>query len=80
MIYTQCSLQKDNRSQVAWIPKKFATVDAILRIKQGEDWEDGWKVMKTHQTVEEPCHYTKAVRVHRKRTGDSEPKQTPQNQ
>lgn len=45
--YTQCYLLKGNKSQVAWIPSKFAIIDKIIKIKQNGVWDDGWKVITT---------------------------------
>ena len=47
----QCNLEKPipgpgggTRHQVSWIPEEFAKKGKFLRLKEGDVWEDGWKV------------------------------------
>lgn len=42
--YVQCRLARDRAVQTAWIPLAFATVGLPVRLKDGGDWEDGWRV------------------------------------
>jgi len=42
--YVQCRLSRGNQGTYSWIPKKFAIVGKVLLLKEGEEWEDDWKV------------------------------------
>ena len=78
--YKQCVLErKKGRTghiRVAYIPEKYAEVGKILKLKtEAGGWSDGWKVIFAQdEAVDEPPDYRKAIRSHRKRTGDSLPK------
>ena len=73
--YKQCVLRKANRWQTSWIPAKFAKVGGILKIKDDCDqWEDGWVVEHVGSESEEPADVHKAIKVHRRATGDSLPR------
>ena len=69
--HTQCRLRRDGSTQVAWIPTEHATVGAILRIKEGAVWEEGWEVVEAYDlalpsaVVEER---SRDYRKHRKAT------------
>lgn len=72
MMYIQCKLQKENRYQVSWIPEKFAVLNKILKLKENEIWEDGWKVIEIGGLkLEKVPHVPTLIRHHRKKTGDS---------
>ena len=43
---TQCTLQKQNTSQTAWIPSKFAQKGKFVKIKD----DNGWEVTSTGAT------------------------------
>jgi len=45
--YVQCRLGRGNTVQTAWIPLAFATVGLAVRLKDGGEWEDGWRVQST---------------------------------
>lgn len=56
---------------------KYAAEGSVIKIKCGEEWEDGWIVDEVFRTVDEerltyPPH---EIRQHRKNTGDSLPKE-----
>ena len=79
--YRQCVLEKvDGKATlktVSYIPEKFAIVGKTLKLKSDDDvWEDGWVVMaagdKTSEDLVPDTH--KAIKVHRKATGDSSKK------
>jgi hypothetical protein len=75
--YTQCLLQKGEAYQTSWIPSKFAVVGMVLKIKDDADrWVNGWVVQAAYSEVEDEDlpDYRRAIRNHRKRTGDSLPK------
>lgn len=50
-IYTQCRLKKNNQEQMAWIPFSLARPGNHLKIKEGEQWDDGWEVYSTYGTT-----------------------------
>lgn len=44
--YTQCRLAKDGRAEyVSWIPTEFAIPGKVVKLKFGQVWEDGWRVI-----------------------------------
>ncbi len=76
--YRQCVLQRQLTSETAttsFIPEKFANVGEVLKLKDSNgNWTDGWVVKSAGQLVDEPPDFRKAIKSHRKRTGDSLPK------
>lgn len=82
VLYAQCKLEKtisatSKAEQTSFIPYKFAIVNNVLKLKDDNgDWDDGWVVTSVGKPVDEAylpdAH--KAVREHRKNTGDALPK------
>ena len=82
LVYNQCTLQRDESRgpaikvtthMVSYIPKKYAQVNRILRLKNGDDWEDGWKVTFVGPDTPEdqvPDVHSD-IKGHRIMTGDS---------
>jgi hypothetical protein len=77
--YVQCTLvhvaAESTFRITSWIPKRFAHVGKCLRLRQDDrQWQDGWLVQSVGTTVltenELPDSH-KAVRSHRRSTGDS---------
>lgn len=80
--YKQCALARKiptgTEYQVAWIPSKYAIKDQTIKIRYdmalgAYGWEDGWVVLDVGDEIDSddvPDHH-KAVRMHRKNTGDS---------
>ena len=73
-LYTQCGMRRKNVIRTSWIPQKFAKVGRVVKLKDSDEWSDGWVVEWTGSTGELPEHTDKSIREHRKRTGDSLPK------
>jgi len=74
-LYTQCTLRKKNTYQVSWIPAKFGKVGQVVKLKTKDDkWDDGWVVETAGEPDVLPDDSRKAIREHRKRTGDALPK------
>lgn len=47
--YRQCSLRRVNgQIDMAWIPEPFAVRGKYLKIKIGDQWENGWKVEEVY--------------------------------
>lgn len=48
IMYKQCELERPTEGgiaiTVAWIPIRFAVKGAIVALKDGEVWRDGWKI------------------------------------
>jgi len=67
-------------SQTTYIPVKFAVVGQVLKLKDplSGQWVNGWKVVAVYNLTSEKSvlDYRKAIRNHRKNTGDSLPKAT----
>lgn len=81
--YKQCVLAKKGPKlsqttyQTSWIPIKFAVQGKTIKIHENEVWEDGWIVTDVGSeilTEDEVPDSHKAIKAHRKRTGDSLPK------
>ena len=52
--YCHCGLRNGNKREVSYIPKKFAVVGEIIKIKQEDgSWEDGWVVESVGTEVDE---------------------------
>jgi hypothetical protein len=45
-LYTQCRLRKDGLVRLSWIPRTFAKVGRMLKLREGKEapWDDGWRV------------------------------------
>jgi len=43
--HVQCTLQKSDSIQTAWIPQKFAKLWSFLEIKMEGGWDNGWQVI-----------------------------------
>ncbi len=53
LYYRQCKLQRGNTHQTSWIPEQFAILNKVLKLKNGEEWEDGWVVKEVWSRLEE---------------------------
>jgi len=74
--YRHCSFEKDNTKRVGFIPHKFAVVGWTLRIREEDGtWSEGWVVTRAGPIMKDVPDYHKVIRQHRRRTGDSLPKQ-----
>jgi len=59
--------------QVAWIPLKFAKKGVTVKLKYGEDWDDGWVVVDGHtggplRTTKECAERANDHKKHRRAT------------
>lgn len=78
--YCQCELVKkvnfeSTIKQIAFIPAKYANVGSMLKIrKEDGTWDWGWEVVWAGKPTEIIVDIHKAIRNHRKNTGDSLPK------
>lgn|SRR3990167_1087122 len=50
-LYVQCRLKKGNNEQMAWIPFLLAREGNHIKIKDGENWDDGWEVYSKYGTT-----------------------------
>lgn len=51
IFYIQCHLTKGNQTQISWIPKCYAVVGAILKLKDSNgQWDNGWIVKRCSAT------------------------------
>jgi hypothetical protein len=82
MKYVQCEMLRviDGGAvrTTSYIPQQFAKLGKTLKLKDDNDeWSDGWVVHCVGDTVVEGDSvpdYRKAIRSHRKQTGDSAPR------
>ncbi len=62
----------------SYIPTQFAKVGRVLKLKDSDDrWVNGWVVETVSDVIVEGDSvpdYRKAIRSHRKTTGDSTPR------
>lgn len=78
--YVQCVMRRNVANGLvrttSYIPQPFAQLGRVLKLKDDRDrWVDGWVVeFVGHTAVKEAPDYRKAVRNHRKSTGDSQPR------
>ena len=42
--YRQVIINKGSKHITAWIPEEFAISGKIIKIKEDDSWEDGWKI------------------------------------
>ena len=82
--FVQCGLRRTIAEgclrTVSYIPAEFATVGRVLKLKDNcEHWSNGWVVeVVGHSVVDRAAvpDYRKAIRNHRKTTGDQLPRQS----
>ena len=72
--YAMVLLQDANATHTAWIPVKYAEQGTNIKIRVSDNWLE-MAVLKVypHRRNGSPSPH-KAIREHRKRTGDSLPK------
>lgn len=77
--YTQCTMRRSTASgssvMTSFLPRRFAKLGAVLKLKALDDsWVDGWVVEQVGGSAVDSSDlpdFRKAVRNHRKLTGDS---------
>ena len=67
MHHKQCLLKRESTLQVAWIPCKFADFGAVVQLRNGGTWVDGWEIIKVGKArlsseVEARCNDYKTQR------------------
>ncbi|WP_442511659.1 hypothetical protein SH528x_003354 [Novipirellula sp. SH528] len=80
--YVQCAMRRDIASgsvrTTSYIPQEFAKVGRVLRLKDDNvGWVDGWVVEFVGDEIVEGDQLPdshKAIKNHRKSTGDSTPR------
>ena len=80
--YVQCAMRRtiDGGSvrTTSYIPQQFAKLGRVLKLKDDLDrWIDGWVIECVGHVVVDAADapdYRKAIRNHRKSTGDSQPR------
>lgn len=77
--YRQCTMRRSmdacSVATTSYIPQQYAKLGKVLKLKDSQDmWVDGWVVEKVGASIidsGELPNYRKAIRNHRKLTGDS---------
>ena len=80
--YVQCAMRRiitgGSMRTTSYIPMHYAKLGKVLRLKDDcERWVDGWIVECVGDVIvegESVPDYRKAIRNHRKSTGDSTPR------
>ena len=49
-LYQQCVLSKRNVTTFSWVPVKNIKRGAILKIKENNEWSEGWKIVQAYGT------------------------------
>lgn len=72
-MYKQCKLKRNSTYQTVYLPIEFAVLNKLLKLKNNNVWDNGWKVIEVYHNslTDEVTHVPKLIREHRKRTGDS---------
>jgi hypothetical protein len=52
-LYCQCRIAKGDIYQIAYIPKKLAVLNEVLKIKENGKWDNGWVVQEVWHEVDE---------------------------
>ena len=47
-LYQQCVLSKRNITTFSWVPVKKIKRGAVLKIKENDEWSEGWKVVQAY--------------------------------
>ncbi len=59
----------------SWIPEQFAVVGGVVDLCDDGEWTRDWEVLSVSSDVlEEAPDWRKAIRGHRKQTGDALPR------
>lgn len=78
--YVQCSMKRTvlhgHVRTTSYLPQRFAKVGRVVKLRNDADdeWTDGWVVEFVGSTIVDESRvpdYRKAIRSHRKLTGDS---------
>ena len=80
--YVQCAMRRNiaggSVRTTSYIPTQFAKLGKMLKLKDEHDhWSNGWVVECVGDVIVEGDRvpdYRKAIRKHRKSTGDSTPR------
>lgn len=80
--YVQCAMRRSiaggSEQTTSYIPAQFAKVGRVLKLREEDGhWVDGWVVENVCDVSVESDSvpdYRKAIRNHRKSTGDSTPR------
>ncbi|MEO9594366.1 hypothetical protein [Rhodopirellula bahusiensis] len=80
--YVQCAMRRSiaggSEQMTSFIPREFAKVGRVLRLRDDRvGWVDGWVVESVGDVVVEGDQLPdshKAIKNHRKSTGDSAPR------
>lgn len=77
--YRQCRLERKQANVtdclVTHIPEKYAKLGELVKLQCGGDWSEGWLVVYVGGIVPEPESPHITFRKHKRRTGDSLPKE-----
>ena len=74
-MFQQCLLQNGNTLRTSFLPRKFAVIGMLLRLRDRNGaWEDGWVVQRKFALVEAAPDARRSVRQHEKSTGDALPR------
>lgn len=68
--HKQCKLIKGNITTVSWIPEEFAHIDKYIKLKDNDEWVDGWKVefVGTRLPTKYVIDRSQEFKYHRKET------------
>jgi len=71
MFSVQCTMKKGNRVQTSWIPEKYAKKGKILKLKDDDEWTDGWEVINVGSRMEsKQVHERSRDYTHQRKASD----------
>ena len=78
-LFRSCRLErKEGRARIqltSFIPARFARVGRELSLRSSDGrWTSGWKVILAGRMIHEPPDVHRAIRSHRRATGDDLPR------
>ena len=62
--YVQCDMERGSRCQTAWIPAKYAKIHHHVKLRNGDTWEDGWRVTRVSDRMASAEEIQEAGRQH----------------
>lgn len=80
MTVRQCQLERSTTTgkvvQTTWLPSRYATRGAHLRLRDDGVWTDGWKVVVVGSESARAPNAHADARAHRRATGDALPRRS----
>ena len=56
----QCTLVRGKVKKVSWIPEKFAILGSFVKLKENNEWTNGWEVTLVGNRLEDSIVNTRS--------------------